>query len=262
MKRALLSTVALVGLFGGQSLAADMAARPIYRAAVPLAVADWTGFYIGGNVGGSIGIIDPTDTRTAGFATTTNNDRRALPGVIGGLQAGYNWQVGLWLLGVEGDWSWSNQESTRTTVGTAAAGLVTFTDSDQERIRDLATIRGRLGYVHGDYLWFATGGGAWSRVESNFALTATALGLTFDAPASFSTTRSGWTVGGGVETMLAPNWSAKLEYLYVDLGSVTNAFATPAPAGFGTFTANERVTDHIIRVGLNYKFGYYPMIRR
>jgi outer membrane immunogenic protein len=264
MKKASLSSVALVGLFSGGAMGADMAARPIYRAPVPSAVADWTGFYIGGNVGGSIGIINPTDTRVAGFATVTNSDRRALPGAIGGVQVGYNWQAGLWLLGVEGDWQWSNQESTRTSVGQVAAGLATFTDTDQARIRDLATVRGRLGYVHGDYVWFATGGGAWSRIESNFGIAATAPGIAFAAPvlASFSSTKSGWTVGGGVETMLAPNWSAKLEYLYVDLGSVTNVFATPAAGAFGTFRADERVSDHIIRVGVNYKFGYYPVLAR
>jgi outer membrane immunogenic protein len=132
-----------------------------------------------------------------------------------------------------------------------------LTASDQARIRDLSTVRGRVGYAYGDYLWFATGGAAWSRIESNLAIATP----TFATAASLSTTRSGWTVGGGVETLLAPNWSAKLEYLYVDLGSITNVEATPA-AALGVLTANERVSEHVIRVGLNYKFGSYPYLGR
>jgi outer membrane immunogenic protein len=258
MKKALLSTVALVGLFASPSMAADIAVvRPIYRAPVA-AVANWTGFYIGGNVGGSIGIVNETDTDT-GALSETANDRRALPGAIGGLQAGYNWQSGLWLLGLEGDWQWSNEESTRSSqfIGTGPFAGVRFNSSDQDRIRNLATVRGRVGYVYGDYLWFATGGAAWSRVESNLAIT----GAAFATSASLSTTRSGWTVGGGVETLLAPNWSAKLEYLYVDLGSINNVEVTPA-AALGAFTANEKVSEHVIRVGLNYKFGSYPIFGR
>jgi outer membrane immunogenic protein len=254
MKKVLLSTVALVGLFVNHSMAAEMPARPIYSAPVPPAVANWTGFYIGGNVGGSIGIVGTTDTGT-GPAGNTNTDRRALPGAIGGVQAGYNWQAGLWLVGLEADWQWSGEESTRSMSDTIAG--VRLTGSDQERIRDLTTVRGRLGYVHGDYLWFATAGAAWSRIESN--LTATVGGLATST--SLSSIRSGWTVGGGVETLLAPNWSAKLEYLYVDLGSITNVEARPL-AALGTLTANESFSDHIIRVGLNYKFGYYPTVGR
>jgi outer membrane immunogenic protein len=134
---------------------------------------------------------------------------------------------------------------------------VRLTGSDQERIRDLTTVRGRLGYVHGDYLWFATGGAAWSRIESNLTATAGALATS----TSLSSIRSGWTVGGGVETLLAPNWSAKLEYLYVDLGTITDFQRSPA-AAVGVLTANESYSDHIIRVGLNYKLGYYPTVGR
>jgi outer membrane immunogenic protein len=111
MKKVLLSTVALVGLFVNHSMAAEMPARPIYGAPLPPAVANWTGFYIGGNVGGSIGIVESTDSTTAGGTLT---DRRALPGAIGGFQAGYNWQAGLWLVGLEADWQWSSEESTRS----------------------------------------------------------------------------------------------------------------------------------------------------
>jgi outer membrane immunogenic protein len=258
MKKLLLSGVAFTSLIAGPAMAADLAPR-VYKRPVAVVVDNWSGFYIGGNVGGSLAIISPTDTRTAPFTSETTSDRLGLPGAIGGVQVGYNWQAGLWLLGVEGDWQWSNEESTSTRAGQEVILGRTFTasNSDQERIRDLATVRGRLGYVHGDYLWFATGGAAWSRIESNFGLTESAPAVTLATTASFNTTRSGWTLGGGVETLLAPNWSAKLEYLYVDLGSVTNVFATAAAGGLGSFTANESVSEHIIRVGVNYKFGNY-----
>lgn len=113
-----------------------------------------------------------------------------------------------------------------------------------------------------------TGGAAFGEVQSNYAFSANQLaGAGVFGPAAgaanFSTTKTGWTIGGGVETSLSwlgmsNNWSTKLEYLYVDLGSVNNNFTIPGAVGAGTnyvVSSSSSIHDHIIRVGLNYRFG-------
>jgi outer membrane immunogenic protein len=126
--------------------------------------------------------------------------------------------------------------------------------SNEERIRDIATARARLGWTYNCWLWYVTAGGAWAKIDSDYNRFSpfTALPLS----ASFSTTRSGWTVGGGVETQFAGNWSAKLEYLYVDLGTLTNSVTVnPFDRVFVTATESTKIHENIVRVGLNYRFG-------
>jgi outer membrane immunogenic protein len=105
----------------------------------------------------------------------------------------------------------------------------------------------RLGYTDGDWLWYVTGGGAWAEVQNDFRVFVNAV----DAAASANFNQSGWTIGGGVETHLGGPWTAKLEYLYLDLGSLTDV----AVQSGTTFISKSDIRDHIIRVGLNYKFN-------
>ena len=195
-------------------------------------------------------------------------------GVLGGGQLGYNWQTGNLVLGVEGDWNWTNQRDTASTDNFLASTIVVaparLSYSDEQKIKWLATARARLGWARDTWLWYVTGGAAWAEVEFNYAFQviglsaggATVFGTGLGA-ANSSTTKSGWTVGAGVETSLAwmgapGNWSAKLEYLYVDLGTVTNTFTVPltaTPAASYTFASSSHIRDNIIRVGLNYRFG-------
>jgi outer membrane immunogenic protein len=130
----------------------------------------------------------------------------------------------------------------------------------------------RGGMLVNDTLWYATGDAAWATVRDNFAFAGSANPTIFPGAlqpgpflptaASFSRTKLGWTVGVGAETKLSGNWSAKLEYLYVDLGNVTEAFPiaiNPASGpgfntgGTATATRTSHVTDNIVRIGLNYK---------
>ena len=152
-----------------------------------------------------------------------------LNGVIGGGQIGYNWQMsGPLVLGIEADIQGSDQHRT-TTIGAA-----TVTD----RIPWFGTVRGRIGYAGGAWMLYATGGWAYGEFRTDV----TALGTT----ASFSDSRSGWTAGGGIEWMFMPKWSAKIEYLYIDTGHFNSAlFGVPFSG---------RVTDNIVRVGVNYHF--------
>jgi outer membrane immunogenic protein len=240
------------------------AVAPIQQPAPVVPVWSWTGFYIGVNGGGSIG----TDSNSDVFFPTgpgvnppavLSNDRHALLGGLVGGQIGYNWQVApTWLFGVEGDGQWTNQRDTLTFTGQNIGGPGTsISYADGERIRSIATARARFGWIRDSFLWYVTGGGAWADINSDYTLTST-IPRTFPSPtiASFSTTKSGWTIGGGVETHLGGNWTGKLEYLFVDLGSVDHTFTSPVTAAgtFALFDATHSVRDHIIRVGLNYKF--------
>jgi outer membrane immunogenic protein len=112
----------------------------------------------------------------------------------------------------------------------------------------LTTLRARAGYVFDNWLFYATGGWAYSKVTFTDAVTSITAGPL--GPSSISSNRSGWTVGAGVEYGIAGGWSAKLEYLYVDLGSVAGVLGPTA-----LITTNHTLTDQIVRVGINYRFG-------
>jgi outer membrane immunogenic protein len=144
-------------------------------------------------------------------------------GLIGGT-AGYNWQVGQIVFGLEGDGDWS--------------GIKGSTTNFETRNDWLATFRGRLGYAFDRFLPYVTGGLAAGDIK------ATTLGFS-----GIDTDRAGWTVGGGVEFAIAGPWTAKLEYLHVDLGSANCGFSC------GTFTPdNVDLKTNIVRGGINYKF--------
>ena len=150
-------------------------------------------------------------------------------GVIGGGQLGYNWQTGMFVIGIEGDFQGSDQH--RTDTGTI--GGVAYTVD--RRIPWLATLRGRVGVTTGPVLFYFTGGGAWL----NYQLSSTTAGF---ATATDNATTTAWTIGGGAEWMFAPRWSAKFEYLFLDgrdRSVVLNG---------NTFTGLWR--DNIVRVGV------------
>ena len=208
---------------------------------------DWSGFYLGGNIG--YGIARDPMYRTLG-GTPIDTALEVVPaGVLGGAQIGYNVQVGRWVLGAEADWQWAHQ--TDTTCGgdcTLFGGGLSVTRYNPS-IDSVGTLRGRVGYAWDRWLWYATAGGAFGRVNDHFSFTD---GVTTNLAASPGAhDKLGWVAGGGVETALAGGWSAKLEYLYVDLGSITDAFTIGNNADVATST----IRDHIVRVGLNYRFA-------
>jgi outer membrane immunogenic protein len=202
------------------ALAADMA--PPYQAApayVAPVFASWTGLYVGINAGYVFGsshwdtpVLDP------------NPDG----GVVGGT-LGYNVQSGAWVFGLEGDFDWAD---VRGSVAACALGAC------ETKADWYATVRGRVGYAFGSALLYATGGGAFADVKaSNATLPST------------SATMAGWTAGAGLEYAFAGNWSAKVEYLYGDLGSfacgVTCGSVTPDQISF---------TTNLLRGGVNFRF--------
>ena len=263
MKKLLFAGAMLTSLAAIQSAsAADLALKA--PPPPPAPVYSWTGWYVGVNLGGSFG--KAADTSTYGAASTPlSSTSSRLDGVIGGGQIGYNWQVNNnWLLGLEADIQGSSERGTATgTAGVAGfCGIIALfpcttvgTLVDQEKLPWFGTVRGRIGVLASPtWLFYATGGLAYAEIKSSETLTA-AAGGPFPAGAfanSFSTTRTGWTVGGGVEGVISGNWTAKLEYLYMDYGTINSTFAGVVP--FTPINLSTHVTDNVVRAGLNYHF--------
>jgi len=145
---------------------------------------------------------------------------------------------------VEGDFQGTNQNEAATT---GFSELVTTQKQDR-----FATARARFGYTNGDWLWYVTGGGAWGDIKQDFALVISP-GVAVAGSVSNSSTNSGWTAGGGVETHLWGNWTAKAEYLYLNLGSGPSGSFVDAIGD--TLTITSKIHDHIVRAGVNYKFN-------
>jgi outer membrane immunogenic protein len=237
MKKFLLGTVALVALGATvPALAADLGARPAYTKA-PAYMApiyNWTGFYIGGHVGGAFS----GDNNFNGLVTSNNNDGRFL----GGLQAGADYQFAPnWVVGIEGQYSWLGNNNNGVAFTGVGTGYV-YTNNQ----RALGSVTGRVGYTWGPALLYVKGGYAYSDYNESLTL------LTVPQPFALNSSHhDGYTVGAGLEYMFAQNWSAKVEYQFYDFGK-TN-FVTPALlTGFGS-TRND---EHTVKAGLNYRFNW------
>ncbi len=274
MKKVMLTGVALAALISGPAFAADLA-RPVYKAPPPpIEVWSWTGFYLGVNVGYSFGrsntAADIFDTRSGALLFAANNNFN-LNGAIGGGQIGFNWQNGIWVWGLEADIQGSGQKG-----NTAFACPVSFCNFDadtsptnsvvatvDQRLQWFGTARARLGVtVAPTVLAYVTGGLAYGQVKTDVALGGFTIG---GAPApialaSTTTTKAGWTAGGGIEARLGGNWTGKIEYLFMDLGTFDGSVTNPFTSNTTTFTYSSHVRDNIVRVGLNYKFGYGPVV--
>jgi outer membrane immunogenic protein len=214
--------------------AADL---PLKAPPVPVAIYDWTGFYIGVAGGGSLGTSTHIDAAT-GIGDTLGYNVRG--GLVGGT-LGYNWQVSNFVFGFEGDASWVGEYGSHPDDG--LVGNPAFTSFTKETW--VATARGRAGYAVDNLLFYGTGGYAAAGVEAGVKDANTGALL-----ASATSTRSGWTAGGGLEWGFAPNWSAKFEWLYMKFDS----------APLNTLVAEGSrssipLDDNVVRAGINYRFG-------
>jgi outer membrane immunogenic protein len=233
MRRYTLAVLAAAGLALGvvQTASAADIARPVYKAPPPVMVGyNWTGFYAGIHGGYGWGEL-------SGLGGSSDQN-----GWFGGGQIGWNWQGAgsPWVFGIEVDSAWANLEQDVTVGG---GGLVANAFSE---LNYFGTARMRLGYAVDRALIYATGGLAWGTNE----IGVTVAGPGFVVGTSSSNTHVGYSVGGGVEWALMDNWTAKVEYLYLDLGS-ESYFGGPAAGGF-----DADVSAHTVKVGLNYRFGY------
>jgi outer membrane immunogenic protein len=271
MRRVLLTSVAVsavlaIGL-AEAALAADMGPAPaaVYLKA-PIAPWSWTGFYVGGNVGYSWGSSDTTVSfiDSTGVLLGSGANSFSLDGVIGGGQIGYNWQAGSWVWGLETDLQASGQSGSASFVCAAGCGSGPVTETLDQKLDWFGTLRGRLGFtVTPTVLLYGTGGLAYGDIQTDGVISDP---TTF----SISTIKAGWTVGAGVEARITGNWTAKLEYLYMDLGNVSDSVGTsivPTACPVPKFNGNQYacpttlnssfasgIIDNIVRVGVNYKF--------
>ena len=296
MKKILIS-YAVAAASIGSAFAADLPSRkeaPVFVPPPPPVL--WNGFYVGVNAGGTFSASSGVNVSTIPLATdvfTLNSASQNVAslsnnfgGFIGGGQVGYNWQFDPnFVAGIEADIQGvaGGGGSNSVTIGNVFSapfppgvsnltGLATTSAS--KSLDYLGTVRGRVGFlVTPTLLAFASGGLAYGQAN----LSASALQVGTDnfvipgAPAGvfngitlgstgISDTRVGWTVGGGAEWMFLPNWSAKVEYLYYDLGNVTASFPAlnNTPGISFIAQASTRFDGHIVRAGLNYHFNWVP----
>jgi outer membrane immunogenic protein len=230
--KASMATVALLVV----SIAANAADMPIkapyYKEPLRSVTSyyNWTGFYVGANagysfLGDSVWDLPPVNTKPKGFSA--------------GGTAGYNWQSGSFVYGLEGDLNWSQVK-----------GSVTCPPGDCETKQEwYGTIRGRVGYAFDRFLPYVTAGGVFGHLK------ATNSGVTPGFEGA-SAAPFGWTAGAGLEYAFLGNWSAKVEYLYMDFGKF-NCIACAA-----VLTDDVTFKDHTVRIGVNYRFGGAPIFSR
>jgi len=218
MKNFLLAGIGLLALGVASATAADIPRRQAMPAKAPAYVPpplyNWTGLYVGINGGGGWGRSDFSAPLASGSFNTS--------GALVGGTLGFNYQMGQVVFGLEGDIDWSNLRGSGT-----CAGL-----SCSVRNNWLGTARGRLGYAIDRFMPYVTGGAAFGDIKTSVA----GLG-------DSRTTKAGWTVGGGIEAAIAGPWTAKVEYLYVDLGR-----------GGSVLGSDAKFQTNIVRAGLNYRF--------
>jgi outer membrane immunogenic protein len=267
MKKASGLAGAALLLLAGPTFAADLGARPSVASVI-----GWTGCYLGVN-GGWIGGGDDYATQPGpasafngqNFNPSPNSHAYSSSGSSGtaGGQAGCDYQIGGWVLGVEGDFNWSGLKESDSvsylTIAQAAPAMswTTHTETVGKDLGWFSTVRARLGYtVTPTWLIYGTGGLAVASVKTSLNYDATATDPAFHMVGSNSATKAGWAAGGGTEWMFAQNWSLKAEYLYLDLGAA--GFDAPniagGPSDLRSWRLDTRLREEVARVGLNYRF--------
>jgi outer membrane immunogenic protein len=252
-------------LLAAPAFAADLGVRAPIMPAEP--VPAWTGFYIGGNVGygwgdqavnfsGNPGLIGPLIGKGIVASSLASGPSSA----VGGVQAGYNWQTGAFVVGIETDIDAAAIAKSQS-VTSPGTTVDWFTSADQE-LNFLGTVRGRLGYtITPSLLAYGTGGFAYGGANVNTTVTSSTHGSTttncpnFCGSLGSSPTLTGWAAGGGLEYMVTPNWSVRAEYLYFDLGTLAQTYGDNAGRFPGTFVSTStEFRGNLVRIGANYKF--------
>jgi outer membrane immunogenic protein len=228
-------------------------------------VYNWTGFYIGGNIGYGWGqstnpfvsFVDPAPQ--VGFAPYFALGGNGFPnlkpaGMIGGGQIGYNWQMNQFVLGAVADFQAADIHSSVTVAVTPTFPAIPSFQTLSQRLDFLGTARGKAGVAFNNVMLYGTGGLAYGRVKNSMTADFPAAGILFTGTSS--EWRTGWAAGVGGEYGVGP-WSFGLEYLHYDLGrSSVTAVQTP-PGGFpgSSLTATQRSAGDIVRATFNYRFG-------
>jgi outer membrane immunogenic protein len=236
-KTTLLSVMGVFVALSPAALAADLPARPVYKAPAAIVEAryNWTGFYVGGHAGYGWAKLKGNDE----FGDPGSGD---LEGFVGGGQVGFNYQMGSFVVGVEGEYSYSDVKTEISLVPAFGAG-------DLKVKNDFyATAAARLGYAFDRWLVYAKGGAAWTKEKwrVNDGVGGAITG-NFD--------RTGWMVGAGVEWAVYGNWSVKAEYNYLNFGGIDETNFTNTSAVLATGGATDvKSENHIVKGGINYRF--------
>jgi outer membrane immunogenic protein len=225
-----------LALYVGSAAAADLplAPAPVPMAPVayaPAAIYNWTGFYVGGHAGAGFAGSSWSDPFTGASNTFGSG-----VGFLGGGQVGANYQLNRLVLGVEGDFSWT---------GLNGSGTDSLGDAISTNTKWTSTVTGRVGAAFDRLLVYGKGGVAFAQDQSGL----TDLGAN---SASTTFTRTGWTVGAGLEYGITPNWSAKIEYDYLNFGQQALNFSTPLQPAY---TSNAGLNVQEIKAGINFRFG-------
>ena len=238
----------LVGLFAGSAMAADLPARPVYKAPPPVVpLYSWTGCFIGGNGGGLW-------VRKEYSVPGTNLGSHDANSGLWGVQVGCDYQfAGGWVIGIQGDYDWTNASGSHLDAATGVTHAHTT--------KSLASVTGRLGYAWDRFLLYVRGGGAWER--DNYSSTFPPFGVIAVFPgftATASETRGGWTIGVGGEYAFTNFLSGFIEYDYYNFGTRTVNFTNPNTLALIPIDIRERKS--VIKGGLNFRFGGGPVVAR
>jgi outer membrane immunogenic protein len=246
MKRRLLAELLMATWLGASANAADLYKATPSRPPSPLTASfGWTGCYAGGNAGG---IWDNPDWiyKSSSFPGVSLGIA-SVTGGLAGVQAGCNYQVANWVVGLQGDYDWTSASGSRTS-------MLFPPVTNQSNIRSLASATARLGYSWDRFLLYVKGGGAWERDDYSMAPNALIPGF---ALATASESRSGWTVGAGGEYAFLDWLTAFLEYDFYGFGTRTNTFAncTVSACGAASPAIDIKDSTFVFKAGLNFKFG-------
>ena len=245
MKRLLLASIAVVGIFAASANAADLSALPARAPSMaPLPNYNWTGCYAGGHYRFSWGHSDNTSFDTVSGAQIGSGSTSSSTSHGGGqLGCDYMMQSRL-VVGIVAD---ASSGASNSVTNSNPAG--TIAQLDQSKTSVAGTVRGRVGYAVDNTLFYATGGWAWTDATATRTQLLGTTGLaTPGTVESVSSSRNGWTLGTGVEYWLARNWSVFGQYRYTDFGSETRAF--PVAQRSTTITT----TQNSLELGVNYRF--------
>jgi outer membrane immunogenic protein len=255
MLRNVVGIVSVSSLLVAASMNAASAADMPLKAPAPSGTYDWSGIYFGGNIGGGWSRNDFSDPGLGFFGTllgvpveqTVNSS-----GFLGGFQAGTNYQIGKLVVGTEADADWSDINGSSTTVFGPIAPPIVFNRTLGAKTDWTATVTTRLGIAHDRWMIYGKAGAAWENTKYTDNWTVPGFGAVFSG--SGGETRTGWTVGSGIEYAFWNNWSAKLEYDYMNFGSntatISGVIAPATPANFGVQN-NQQISE--VKFGINYK---------
>jgi outer membrane immunogenic protein len=206
---------------------------------------DWSGFYLGGHLGYGQSRVQADFAVPPVSAFSTDGKLRG--GLFGG-QAGYNFQRGVMVFGIEADAAFSTQKTDTTNVCLApACGVANLTFANEQEVTWLATLRGRIGFAQDRWLVYGTGGLGGGGFKSKQSVSTVLNSVT----KAETNNQFAWVAGAGVEVALNSNWSVRFEYLYMALPDLKSTYNL---AGVGVITETDRMDQQIVRAGINYRF--------